>query len=150
MNRRSGIIATTALSSFIFCGAATTTQGCNNQRIGPSEGEVVAAGVGVVAVVAVGTVVLIEVHNSHHTIKGCVTAGPTGIQVQNEGDKKVYTVTGVTQNVKVGDRIKVHGDKEKMAKGSTAEQIFVVQKLNKNYGVCQVASAPVNPASPTP
>jgi hypothetical protein len=144
MNRKSGIIAATALTSFIFCGAATTTQGCNQSQqsfgsIGPSTGEVVGAIVGVAAVITVGTIVLVEVHNAHHTIKGCVTAGPAGIQVQNEGDKKMYTVTGVTKDVKVGDRVKVHGDKEKKQKGSTADQVFTVEKMNKNYGPCQVA-----------
>jgi hypothetical protein len=147
MNRKSGIIAATALTSFIFCGAATTTQGCNNQQIGPTEGEVVAAAVGAVAVIAVGTVILVEVHNGHHTVKGCVTAGPAGIQVENESDKKMYTVTGITQDVKVGDRVKLHGDREKKQKGSTADQVFVVEKLNKNYGPCQVASTPANTIS---
>jgi hypothetical protein len=144
MNRRSGIIAATALTSFIFCGAATTTQSCSEPQghIGPSTGEIVGAIVGVAAVITVGTVVLVEVHNAHHTIKGCVTAGPGGVQIQNEGDKKMYTVTGVTQDVKVGDRVKVHGDKENKPKGSTADQVFAVQKLNKNYGACQIASAP--------
>jgi hypothetical protein len=47
----------------------------------------------------------------------------------------------VTQDVKVGDRIKIHGDKENKPKGSTADQVFTVQKLNKNYGACQIASA---------
>ena len=71
------IIAFTALSSFLLCGA-TSPSGCPSGgfSIGPSKGEVVGVAVGVGAAIAVGTIVLVEVHKSHHTIKGCVTAGP--------------------------------------------------------------------------
>ena len=146
MIRKNGIIAMTVLSSLIFCGAATTTQGCdNNQRIGPSEGELVATTVGVVAVIALGTVLLVEVHHDHHTIKGCATLGPNGVQVVNEGDSKTYTVTGVTDQVKVGDRVKVHGNKEKTQQGST-DRVFTVQQINKDYGPCKTPPlAPPNP-----
>ena len=141
MNHKKGVIAMTILTAYVFCGASTpTTQGCNTQNtgsIGPSKGEVVAVGVAVGAVVVVGTVIVIyEVNDHHHTIKGCATLTPDGIQVIDERDKRTYTVTGVTADVKPGDRVKVHGNKEKQQKGSTAPTDFVVQKINKNYGPC--------------
>jgi hypothetical protein len=151
MRRRSGIVAFAVLSVLLLTGQ-TSPSGCSgsnsNLNIGPSKGEIVGAAIGIGAVIIVGTVVLVHVHNSHHTIQGCVTAGPDGIQVHSKGDKKVYTVTGVTAGVKVGDIVKVHGDKQKHQKNSAGDEEFVVQKINKDYGPCEVASAaPASAAS---
>ena len=109
MQHRRGIICFVALSCFLLC-VATSPTSCNTSQdqIGPSKGEVVGAVVGVVAVVVVGTVVLVEVNKSHHNLKGCVTAGPDGLTLHTEGNSKVYALTGVPANVKVGDVIKVH------------------------------------------
>jgi hypothetical protein len=122
MLRRAGIISMIVLTSFLL-GGATSPQSCNTSNsqpttIGPSKGEVVGAAVAVVAVVVVATVVLVEVHNSHHTIKGCVSMGPSGL------------------------------------KGET-DQGFVIQKISKNYGACQVtavqaAATPSAAATPAP
>ena len=62
----------TCLAALLLSGA-TSPQSCNTTpqsfgNIGPSKGEIIGAAVGVVAVVVVGTVVLVEVHNSLHTI----------------------------------------------------------------------------------
>lgn len=137
MNHRSGIIAFAALSSLLLSGA-TSTNGCNSGSfsVGPSKGEVAGAVIGAGAVIAVGTIVLVKVHNSHHTIQGCVTAGPNGVQVLNKSDHKLYTLSGLSNGVKVGDVIKVHGDKQKHAKNSTGDEKFVVQKINRDYGPC--------------
>lgn len=146
------------LTSFLL-GGATSPQSCNTSNsqpttIGPSKGEVVGAAVAVVAVVVVATVVLVEVHNSHHTIKGCVSMGPSGLQVKDTGNQKIYNVSGVTTGVKVGDVVRLHGDKEKKKKGET-DQGFVIQKISKNYGACQVtavqaAATPSAAATPAP
>ena len=82
-----------------FCCGADAPQGCQTQstNIGPSKGEVTATVVGTVAVIAVGTVVLVEVHKSHHSVKGCVSSGPNGIEVTTDGDKpKTYMLEGDT------------------------------------------------------
>jgi hypothetical protein len=143
MNRRVGVVSSIVLSTLLLSGA--TTQSCNNsntnnESIGPSKGEVIGVAVGVVAVIALGTVVLIEVHNAHHTIKGCVLGGPAGLQVEDMDNQKIYDVTGVTANVKVGDKVRLHGNKEKKVKGATT-QTFVIEKLNKDYGPCKVSPA---------
>jgi hypothetical protein len=137
MNRRIGTVSMFALSSFLLCGASSPTQ-CKEQ-IGPSTGEVVGVAVAAGAVIVVGTVVLVEVNKSHHTIKGCVTTGPSGLTVINESDKKVYALTGIPVNVKVGDIVKVNGSKEKKQTDSAGNEDFVVTRMNKDYGPCKTA-----------
>lgn len=152
MLRHNGIVSMTCLAVLLQSG--TTMQSCNttpaSTSIGPSKGEVIGAAVAVVAVVVVGTVVLVEVHNSHHTIKGCVTSGPNGLQVQDMNNAHIYYVSGVTTGVKVGDQVRLHGDKQKKVKGDPG-QGFVIQKINKDYGACKATTAmAVTPAPPAP
>ena len=140
----------TCLGAFLLSGA-TAPQECNTpqQQIGPTKGEVIGAAVGVVAVITVGTVALVEVHNSHHTIKGCVLTGPGGLQVQDMNNTHIYNISGVTPDVKVGDVVRLHGNKQKQIKGDPG-QGFVIQKINKDYGACKVAAAPTTAATATP
>lgn len=139
MDGRRRIVCVIGFGSLLLCGASSPT-GCQNSNagsIGPSTGEVVGAAIGVVAVVAVGTVVLVEVHNSHHIIKGCVTTGPDGLTVHTPNNGKIYALTGVTANVKVGDVIKVHGSKPKGQKDSSGDQDFAVERMSRDYGPCK-------------
>jgi hypothetical protein len=144
--RPKGAISLVCLTAYLLCGA-TAPQSCQSGQstsIGPSGGEVIAAAVGVVAVIAVGTVVLVEVHKSHHTVKGCVSNGPNGFEVTTDGDKpKTYMLEGNVASIKPGDLVRFHGDKVKKTKDSTADQTFTVQKINKDYGPCKIAAAPV-------
>ena len=146
MHRRRGIICCVVLFSFLLCGA-TSPDGCTPSSTppapsGPSEGEVIGAAVGIVAVVVVGTVVLVEVNKSHHNLKGCVTAGPDGLTLHTEGNSKVYALTGVPANVKVGDVIKVHGSKSKGQIDSAGNQNFAVEKMSRDYGPCKALLTP--------
>ena len=139
--RQAGILSLAAVSIFLLCGD-TAPASCNKSQsqIGPSAGEVYGVGIAAVAVVVIGTVTLVHVHNSHHTIKGCVVAGSNGIEIRTSGDApKTYKLAGDT-NVKVGDMVKVHGDKVKKVKGSIDDETFTVEKLNKDYGPCKVTS----------
>lgn len=148
MNRRAGIISFAALGSLLLCGW-TAPPGCQTTRIGPSTGEIVGAAAGIVAVVVVGTVVLVDVNKSHHTIKGCVTNGPNGLEVRNDKDNKTYGLTGVTANVKPGDVIQVHGSKEKNQKDAGGNQDFMVEKMSRDYGPCKVQlAAPATATNP--
>ena len=156
MHRRRGIICCVVLFSFLLCGA-TSPNGCNSSpatgSIGPSKGEIIGASVGIVAVVVVGTVVLVEVNRSHHNLKGCVTAGPDGLTLHTEGNGKTYALTGVPANVKVGDVIKVHGSKSKGQKDSAGDQDFAVEEMSRDYGPCKALLAPpvgTPAASPVP
>ena len=149
MWHKRGIVAFVGLSSILLCGA-TSPSGCtpSNEQIGPSKGEVIGIAVGIGAAIAVGTIVIVEVNKSHHTIRGCVTAGPDGIQVHNEGDQKVYALTGITANVKVGDIVKVKGNKNKKQKDTAGDEDFMVQKISKDYGPCKALDAPTAGAPP--
>jgi hypothetical protein len=135
MYRRTGIVSMIAVSLFLLCGQTAPVE-CKGS-IGPSTGEVVGVGVAAVGVITVGTIVLVHVHNSHHNIKGCVVSGPSGIQIKSGtgSDMKTYTLAGDT-NIKVGDLVKVHGNKVKKVKTSTDPETFTVEKLNKDYGPC--------------
>ena len=139
------VVSSLIVPSVLLSGAAT--QSCNSSNygdVGPSKGKVIGAAVGVGAVIAIATVVLVEVHNSHHTLKGCVTTSPNGLQVISDFDGKVYQVSGVTANVKVGDQVRLHGAKEK-SKGSS-NRTFIIQEIKKDYGPCK---APVSASAAT-
>jgi hypothetical protein len=133
-----------ALASLVCCvavGPTGCTNGLQNKDVsfGPSGGQITAAAIGVGAVV-VGTVVLIEVHHSHHTLKGCVSNGQNGLQVQAQGGMKTYALTGETTNIKVGDLVQFHGSKGKKVKDSAGDQTFTVEKISRDYGPCKLNS----------
>lgn len=97
--------------------------------------------------VVVGTTVGVTyaVENQRHTLRGCVLSSPGGLELRTSDSKIVYALEGHDATIKVGDRVKLHGSKLKKAKDSTTDQVFVVEKLNKDYGPCPVnvaASAP--------
>jgi hypothetical protein len=150
MIRRSGVVSAVALSSFLLCGATAPTSCTSGSsgNIGPSEGEVVGAAVGVVAVLVVGTVVIVEVNKSHHRLKGCVTAGPNGLELRDTGNQKIYALNGVTANVKVGDIVQVHGSKQKASKNSAGFQDFKVEMMSRDFGPCQASLAKTAGAAP--
>jgi hypothetical protein len=158
MQRRNGIIVFTALSSMLLCGASspsgcTNNSNSNNNIPGTSlsSGQAIAIAAGGVAVVVVGTVVLVEVHKSHHTLKGCVTAGPGGITVLNERDQRVYALTGITAGVKLGDIVKVNGNREKGQNDSAGDEDFTITHFSRDFGPCKAALAPpAGPPAPNP
>jgi hypothetical protein len=101
--------------------------------------------VGVIAGVAgvvIGTIAVVEVHKENHTIKGCVTASPSGLQLRDQHNSQTYTLLGATASTKVGDIVQLRGTKEKTAKGSTADPSFVVERLYRSYGPCPLDAAP--------
>jgi hypothetical protein len=98
--------------------------------------------VGLAAIVAGTTVLLVEVNKSHHTIKGCVTGGQNSFELTTQGDSKVYALLGATSNLKVGDVVKVHGSKQKARKGDSGPRDFMVEKINRDYGPCSGAPSP--------
>ncbi len=142
-HRAVGIASLAALAPLLFCGS-TAPQSCSAKNQADHD-VVIAASVG--ASVAVGVIVLVEVNKSHHNIKGCVTSGPNGLEVQVPQDKgfETYDLTGVTTDIKEGDLVRIHGSKEKKAKGSAGDRVFQVQRLSKDYGPCKAMPKP--PAS---
>lgn len=152
MPRRAGIATVTALS----LGLSTLTLGCtpgpgspsSSSGSLPTRGDVIAASIGVVAVAAViTTVVILDVHE-HHTVKGCLIYGPNGLQIQETQDpNRTYTLEGISTNLKVGDLVRLHGNRgPKVRKGEI--RTFKVTEIKKNYGACPaLASSPSAPAS---
>ena len=101
---------------------------------GLSSGEL--AGIIAGVVVGVVVVVVLVVHYSKkRTITGCVSSGPDGMTVTNEGDKQVYTLSGDTGGVKPGERMKLQGSKLKANTGKPL--IWDTKKISKDFGVCQ-------------
>lgn len=152
MRLRPATVITLALTLIICCGA--TSGSCNNSNdnfnIGPSKGEVVGAAVGAIAVIAVAIIVPVEISKSHHTLKGCIFSTPAGLELRTT-DNKTYALSGTTTDIAPGSTLRLHGDKQKQTKNATGDQVFVVQKMQKNYGPCQalVSNSPV-PVAPKP
>jgi hypothetical protein len=135
-SRRQRITAVAAFVALVCSGATS----CSRTQVALS-----AAAIGVVVVgAAVGVTYAVKHHN--HTLQGCVFSDASGLKLRTS-DAKVYTLKGDAASIKVGDSVTLHGSKVKKAKGdSTGDQVFEVQKLNKDYGAC-----PVNVVtSPTP
>ncbi|HEX4019892.1 MAG TPA: hypothetical protein VHX63_02005 [Acidobacteriaceae bacterium] len=98
-----------------------------------------AAGV-IIAIVAVGVLIGVGVYfavRHGHSLKGCASSGPGGMQILNEGDQQMYALSGDVNGIKTGDRVRVSGKKKKDAGNSRQ---FVVTKLSKDYGTCKVAT----------
>jgi len=145
VHRQRGILCLAALGPLLLWGEGTLTGCASNPssfRIGPTKGQVAGVAAGLAAVAVVTTVVLVEVHKAHHTIRGCVTDGPGGLQLTASSDQKVYDLTGNITNVKAGDIVKVHGAKDKASKSATRHREFRVEKINRDYGPCIAAPAP--------
>ena len=135
-SRRQRIIAVAVFVALVCSGATS----CSRTQVALSSVAI--------AAVVVGTTVGVTyaVKHSHHTLQGCVFSDANGLKLRTS-DAKVYTLKGDAASIKVGDNVKFHGSKVKKAKGNaTGDQVFVVQKLSKDYGPC-----PANVAtSPTP
>ncbi len=126
--RRRRIIAATAATAFVCSGLTS----CSNTQIGLS--------IAAIAAVVVGTTVgvTLAVQHSHHTLQGCIYSGVNGLELRLP-DANVYALTGQLADVKVGDKLKIHGAKVKKVKGGSAGgQVFVVEKVNRDYGPCAV------------
>lgn len=145
-NRRLGIVAMVALAPFLLCGS-TAPVACTPPPQPSHTGLEVAVGA-IAAGAVIGTVILVEVHNNRRTIKGCVSAGRSGLQLQDVNDKKSYTLLGVTAGTKAGDIVKLHGMKEKANKDGSGDPAFVVEKVSRDYGPCTLNSGPAAGTAP--
>ncbi|HEY2471130.1 MAG TPA: hypothetical protein VGI45_25280 [Terracidiphilus sp.] len=130
-----------ALVSLVCC-TAVGLAGCGNNPLGnqdlwggiPSRGAVIGTAFGLGGGVAA---LAIAAHHSHHTIKGCVLSGPEGLEVQ-ENSNSTFGLTGLTTDVKVGDRYRLHGSKLKKAKHAPGNRTFLVEKVGKDFGPCSL------------
>jgi hypothetical protein len=97
----------------------------------------------IAGVAATGAAVGVGIYYAlHHpaSIKGCVASGSGGLELQNESDRQMYQLLGMTTDVKPGNRVRVTGKKKKASNGAAGNTSFLVEKLSKDYGACEVAA----------
>jgi hypothetical protein len=135
MNYRRGVVGFVVLSSLLLSRANAQVFGPDIPGTSITPGQAIGIVVGSAAAITIVTIVL--VHHSHPTLKGCVTAGPGGMLVENNGDQKTYALTGGTASVRVGDIVKVKGKKYKKQKDSAGNVEFAVTQVGKDYGPCK-------------
>jgi hypothetical protein len=105
---------------------------CTKTQIGLSTAAIAAA------LVATTVGVTLAVQHSRHTLQGCIVSGANGLELRIS-DGRLYTVRGDLADVNVGDKLKLHGSRAKKIKGdSNGAQVFVVEKINRDYGPCPV------------
>ena len=101
-----------------------------------SKATLIVAGL-VTTVAAIGFGVYATIQHAH-TVKGCVSDSPDGLQLRTQ-DGKTYVLLGNTTNIKADTRIKVRGTRRKRIPGLTDQPTFVVEKLDKAYGPCPIS-----------
>jgi len=104
-------------------------------KIGPSNGTIVGAIVGVAAALVVVAVVAIH-YSRKRAITGCVNSAGSGMTITDEKDKQIYTLSGNTTSIKPGDRMKLQGKKVK-SKGADKALVWEAKAVTKDFGVCQ-------------
>jgi hypothetical protein len=103
-------------------------------KIGPSTGEIVGVVVGVGAAVTVAVIVGIH-YSKKRTITGCVKPTQGEMTVNDEKDKRVYTLSGDTAGVKPAERMTFQGKKIKSVAGTPLG--WEITRIRNDYGVCQ-------------
>jgi hypothetical protein len=104
-----------------------------------TQGDEIVIGVAAAAAtVAVLITVLVLHHNRSQskTITGCVASKESGMSIIDEKDKKTYTLSGNTGDIKPGDRMKLQGKKVKLT-GPQKTAGWEATKVAEDYGVCQ-------------
>ncbi|MFZ0661669.1 MAG: hypothetical protein WAM66_03170 [Acidobacteriaceae bacterium] len=92
---------------------------------------------GLAVVAGIGFLIYYSVHHGR-SLKGCITSGPDGLQLVNEGDQRSYNLSGRTATIQPGDRVRVKGKK---IKNAPTHRQFAVAKVSKDYGACRVSPA---------
>ena len=135
-------MARTAITSLLVAGMFGCCQpndrNCRNVSIGPSGAEVAGVVLGVGAVAA--TVIAVEVHHAHHTLSGCTSDGPGGMQLQKHGSSKAYMLSGNMSGTLAGERVRLHGTRIKQRKHSRTDPLFSVERKDKDFGPCKFGS----------
>jgi len=124
-----------------LCAALATTcltssqAGGQTGHIGPSNSAIAGGIAGITAGMA-GIAVAVGVVHSHHVLSGCVVNGSNGPELKTS-DAKTWSLEGNSANIKPGDRVKVHGARSGHKKTASGAEVFTVDKVVKDYGVCE-------------
>lgn len=137
---RFGITASAMLAALVCLGVAPNAA-CqvDSGHIGPSNGAIAAAGIGISAAVVLAIAVPIAISHKHHTLKGCVYVVPNGYELRTN-DAKTWRLEGDPASMKAGDLVQFHGSRVKQ-KTDKADPTFRIQQLKKDYGSCPAAMA---------
>lgn len=130
------ILTKVAVCALLVASTATTKAQVGYQVTKGDKAAIVAVLVAVGVGAGIGIYYAIHHGNS---LDGCAVSGPDGLQLQNKGDGQIYALAGEVAAIKPGDRVRVAGKKQK--KNGGGAQLFLVEKISKDYGVCKVQSA---------
>lgn len=97
---------------------------------------VIAATTAAVAIVAFVTVAGVHHRHKKIVITGCVVSGQNGLTLTDEEDRKTYTLSGNTTDIKAGDRMRLQGKKAKPGDSGKA-LVWETKQVINDYGVCQ-------------
>jgi hypothetical protein len=120
-------------------GGAVLAQRPADQTIAATHGQIagVAAGAaGAGALIGVGVYYAVK-HD--HSVTGCARSGPDGLQLTSESDKRTYSLVGAVAAIKTGNRVRVSGKKTRQKSPAPAQ--FLVEKVTKDLGPCEIASS---------
>jgi hypothetical protein len=101
-----------------------------------STGTIVGVIVGGIAAVVIVTYVVIHESTKQRTITGCVISGENGMSVTDEKDKRLYSLSGNTADIKPGDRMTLHG-KRIGTKDAGKPVVWETKTISKDFGACQ-------------
>jgi hypothetical protein len=108
----------------------------------PTSGQIDGALAGIIAgVVVTVIVVVLLIRRSHRsdksrTITGCVSATDNGMSLTDEGDKRIYALSGNTAGIKPGERMTLYGKKINSDEGSKPLG-WKTDTISKDFGACQ-------------
>jgi hypothetical protein len=102
----------------------------------PTQGQAIGILVVIVAIGAGIGIAIYALARKAPSITGCAASGPGGMIIEDENDHQVFTLTGDTADLKIGDRLRLIGKKKK--KDPSGNRAFVVSKLKRNFGPCRV------------
>jgi hypothetical protein len=106
--------------------------------IGPSNGQIAGAIVGIAGVgAAIGIGVYYAAHHGHR-LTGCADSANGELQLHNDADHKTYMLIGETTAIKPGHQFRVSGKKNKT--NSAVFGSFMVETVSKDYGPCKMPS----------
>lgn len=112
-------------------------------QYGPSEGQAIGI---LVTIVAIGAGIGIGIYALAHrspSITGCAASGPGGLVLEDENDHHTFTLAGDTSDLKSGNRQRIIAKKTK--KDAAGNRSFVVRKLKRDFGPCNVHAQPSTP-----
>ena len=87
----------------------------------------------------IGIGVYVAVHHNHR-LTGCAITGTGGLQLRSAGDSQTYALVGEVSAIKFGERVRLSGKKSKKS-GDDAPREFLVERLDKDFGACEVVHA---------